>query len=1185
MAPPLRGTCTVLASLLLAAAAAILYFTPTNARQDSPGTPLPAPTLRADPAVAAVQLTWTEPAGAHRYELNFWHNDLTDWQPLGGDNLTGAAFDHNDLTIGVTYYYRIRAVDAGGQASAWSENVYATAHADLAVPELSAQPATGAIHLSWPEVSGAARYDLYYWWEELDDWQRIDGNSLTATTFDHNGLTPGATYYYLMRARNAAGQPGPWTQQLSVTLPGPGSPTPSSALSLQPPTATPTPTPTPTETPQVPVSSHSVAVAGLPAPALSARPGYGAVDLSWDAVEGAARYELQTAATPDGWQPLGGDNLTRTAYIHTGLAVGATYRYRIRALTEAGHPGAWSEQLSVTLPDPAWTPTPTATPTPTPTPTPPLTPTPTPAPSQGPDQTAAPAPAQPQLATSDAPTPIPTSSGFTVPVLTATGAAGAVELRWGAVTGAVRYEIQSWSSPGGWKWIGGDNLTGASFSHTGLSAGVEYFYWIRAVSSSGAATALSEPVSATVLSSGGSTATPTPTADQTGTPTPTLTPPTDQTATPTATSPPVADRTATHTATPAPTANQTGTPAATPTPTADGTATPTATPASGPAYEFVQSENMSAVRVGSTVTLVWHPYPAAIHYNIYYCLSTGNGNSICTAPLFFWSAYETIVREYKATTYLHEDVLQSPSGTPYTHFYVIQACLQTNCPTLARESSTASPTPTPTATPTQPAVSTSLPAPVLSLNVLSDGIEVRWTAVPNAVRYILVTHWDANIGWRQISGHNLTATSFIHKGYVPGAKHNYSVRAVSAAGEVSPWSNYPFVTAPASAPSGSAPTPPSTLTPTPTHTPSPTPTVSARVASPPHTLNTYSYYSKYLDAGGVPILSSHQVSDEELYQTRTTMLAMLSDRSDLHGTMAAYNMRLLIYPDRFEYGSLITDLPEFRGSGLTYRTIGAAGRTPLGWVAAAPEVARHCNHVMIHEIAHLIEDALRLQPGGDEFLAKLNSAYQAAMLRGLWQDRYAATNALEYWAELVRTWLTPSQFAGWLGPGYHKLEDYDPVGAALVKEVMGNPTPLTFCEIRRFDLRGTVSGPSGHTPMADSYILQLSMRSPAGGKRLYGTSTAVRRSDGTFAFERLIVENHFLSATGVKPHIVIGIYRYDSASSAACPAAAFLGSDGTLLKSTDSGRWQGIQVTGNDITGLSITIPPHFDWTPLHQCI
>ena len=150
--------------------------------------------------------------------------------------------------------------------------------------------------------------------------------------------------------------------------------------------------------------------------------------------------------------------------------------------------------------------------------------------------------------------------------------------------------------------------------------------------------------------------------------------------------------------------------------------------------------------------------------------------------------------------------------------------------------------------------------------------------------------------------------------------------------------------------------------------------------------------------------------------------------------------------------------------------------------------------------------------------------------------------------------------------------------------MLGTPTPLTFCEIRRFDLRGTVNLPDSRPSQSDTHILLLSIRSPAGAKRLLATSTTVSSSDGTFAFERLLVENLFLNAPGEKPHIVIGIYRRDNAGNAACPAAAFLGNDGNLVRSTDPAQWNKLEVTGNHITGLSITIPPQFDWTPLHTC-
>ena len=400
---------------------------------------------------------------------------------------------------------------------------------------------------------------------------------------------------------------------------------------------------------------------------------------------------------------------------------------------------------------------------------------------------------------------------------------------------------------------------------------------------------------------------------------------------------------------------------------------------------------------------------------------------------------------------------------------------------------------------------------------------------------------------------------------MPGITYFYSARTVNAAGDVSAWSEYAEVTLPSA------------------HTP--TPATSRQVSSPPQSLNVHSYYRKYLDAGGIPVLSSLDVSDEELYQARDTLLAMLSDRPDILKTAAEIDYRIVIYPDSFEKGGRITDLPEFENSGLAETSRGAAGKTPYGWAAGAPETARHCNHVLIHELAHLVEDALRLQPGSEEFLTRLEGAYRTAILRGRWDDTYASTDLLEYWAEAVRTWFTPSEFAGWLGSGYQKLADYDPIAAALVEDVFGNAPPISFCEIQRFELRGTLIGPSTNPPQADTYTLQLSVRSPTGAKRLYGASTAVRRSDNTFVFERIPIEKVFLSAAAEAPHIVIGLHRFDSAANPACPAAGFLGHDGSLVRSVNPANWKRLAVTGNHISGITLSIPTHYDWTPIGICV
>lgn len=738
--------------------------------------------------------------------------------------------------------------------------------------------------------------------------------------------------------------------------------------------------------------------AALLAPELTAQPADRAISLTWTPIAAAARYELWAWNSNDDWQQLGGDNLTATSFNHSEFNAGDTYFYQIRAVNADGEPGEWSQRVSVSLP-----------------------------------------------------------GNLPAPALTARASTGAVDLSWEAVASASRYELWTWwDEDTGWQQLGGDNLTGTSYSHTGTVPGVTYYYQMLAVDADGIASPWSQLVSAEVAQAQPPDATPTPT------PPPVLSAPPNPTPSPTQ------ENLAAHTATPTPT--QTSSPPA-PTPTA----TPTPT-----------------------------------------------------------------------------------------------------------KPSTATLTPTPTS------AATEFPAPSLAAFPTQSAVELSWNPIPAAVRYEL-WYWTSAAGWQRLDSEDLTAASFIHHNLAVGTTYYYSVRAVNAAGDVSPWSeNVPATLTAEFTPS---PTPTPTPSPTPTSTPSLTPTpastpaANAFVSAPPNSLGVHSYYRKYLDAGGIPILSSSEVTDEELYQTRDTILAMLSDRPDILATMAEFEFRVLIYPDRFDKGGLLTHLPEFRDLDLSSKVVGVAGETPSGWVSGSPEVARHCNHTLIHEFAHQIEDSLRLRTGGQQFMSRLNSAYQAAMLRGLWQDRYASTNALEYWAELVRTWLTPSQFAGWLGPGYHKLEDYDPVGAALVADVLGAPTPLTFCEIRRFDLRGTINLPSSQPSQSDTHTLLLSMRSPVGGKRLLATSTAVSKSDGAFVFERLLVENLFLNAPGEKPHIVLGIYRRNNAGNAACPAAAFLGTDGNLIRSTDPAQWKKLEVTGNNITGLSLTIPPEFDWTPLYKCV
>ena len=349
---------------------------------------------------------------------------------------------------------------------------------------------------------------------------------------------------------------------------------------------------------------------------------------------------------------------------------------------------------------------------------------------------------------------------------------------------------------------------------------------------------------------------------------------------------------------------------------------------------------------------------------------------------------------------------------------------------------------------------------------------------------------------------------------------------------------------------------------------------------PPH-LNADPFYQKYLNAGGIPILAPETVSDEELRRTQATLLGMVADRPDLLDVLASQNTRILLY-DRDKGG--LSQLPELADDSDS-KFSGVFTETSYGGAVVAPAMTTyHCNETLIHEIAHALDYAIRTQdrkayrePG---FKQARNQTYLSAMDAGLWAGRYESTVSHEYWAEMVVHWLRPDLFRTQLG--LRDLSEYDSNAARLVEQYLGNPTLPDFCKTRQFAIRGRVLDDRGN-PMPEVWVTLSAWRHEGNGAvpLRHSADVVAKRTgmDGKFWIVEA-VDHGLLEAADF---FTLGVWRGEPAEWwPTCSIAGFAGHNKTVVKQL--GQERRIEVTGQDLSGYTITIPDGFDWSPLMEC-
>ena len=192
-----------------------------------------------------------------------------------------------------------------------------------------------------------------------------------------------------------------------------------------------------------------------------------------------------------------------------------------------------------------------------------------------------------------------------------------------------------------------------------------------------------------------------------------------------------------------------------------------------------------------------------------------------------------------------------------------------------------------------------------------------------------------------------------------------------------------------------------------------------KITKPPKAMKVAPRHTKYISAGGFPIVAGPDVNDYALREAAYWVNQLLVARPDAKAAMIKSGTRLCIIGAN-EY---TCDLPEFAWLGMGKDIDGVNARD--WWDARArgtggSEQDPYCSvgeenllgftgdpyakeSILIHEFAHSIH--LRGMNAVDPtFDARVKKAYRSALAAGLWKGKYAAVSHAEYFAEGVQSW-------------------------------------------------------------------------------------------------------------------------------------------------------------------------------------
>ena len=245
----------------------------------------PAPmNLMGQPGDRTITLTWDMVTGASYYRVYRNNSRIAD-------NIMGITYTDTGLTNETSYSYQVSAVINVGSCSSCQVEGLRTRSISVSpvvlvagVPAVTVQlMGSGQLTLRWNLIEGASHYKVYR------DGSPVGGN-VTGTTYTDTGLTNGQEYSYRVSAVKDGTEGARSAAVQGIPLP---------------------------DAPSIPMN-------------LMSQPGGQQVTLTWGMVTGASYYRVYR----DGSRIA--NNITETTYTDTGLTNGTSYSYQVSAVLNVG---------------------------------------------------------------------------------------------------------------------------------------------------------------------------------------------------------------------------------------------------------------------------------------------------------------------------------------------------------------------------------------------------------------------------------------------------------------------------------------------------------------------------------------------------------------------------------------------------------------------------------------------------------------------------------------------------------------------------------------------------------------------------------------------------------------------------------------------------------------------------------